>query len=60
MQLLVKNLSDYQSLKYDTFVTQEKVFNPNDAIKEVVKMHSIESRISQVSIDFKMAYHHEH
>ena len=50
MQLLVKNLSDYQSLKYGTFKTQNLLFNPNDAIKEVVKTYSIDSKMINASI----------
>ena len=48
----MRNLSDYQHLKYDTFATQEKVFDPTDAIKEVVKTHSIESSINNISIKY--------
>ena len=50
MHLHVSNLTDFQLLKYDAFVVQEKVYNTEDSIKDVIKMQSVAAILGNIKI----------
>lgn len=48
MQLLVMNLTDYQRLKAEVLIPDEKQFNIAETLKDIVDIHSVDASQSNI------------
>ena len=60
MQLLVMNLTDYQSSKNDLLTLDEKHFVVLNIIGDIVEIHDIEARQKNVTIKYEKGIDDEH
>ena len=60
MQLLVMNLTDYQSSQNNLLVLNEKHFVVMDILTDIIEIHDIEAKQNKVTISYERGIDDEH
>ena len=50
MHLHISNLNDFQLLKYDAFVVNEKIFRATESIKDAIMTFNVDAKLRDIQI----------